>query len=387
VELILAKIDQAGALPQLRADRAIAEEFLTIPWLLVELAGRGFTVDSTAIAARRPWEGEKKLRNLPWKAQEDARLLGEQVRTELFVTGSVVSPRDAQVREVEARRRPRLAEARQEMLRRAVVLCASQLQMAVAEQSAAAGVISLMSIRTLLRIVHHDLDMPDIAGITEPMRQSMASATREHLGEMLAATGRAARVLAERQVWAAAYELLRVSEDAGLLLRLQISDPQETLRPFYDGLITAAIVYGWGEFHQRQDRVRAAGRYVQSPYANLDALVEASSQHQLGGLMFPTVVHYQGAQPLTIAVSNLPDRPVLDGGIGYSIKKDHPSELFARSGILSIGPGDLLEALIAATTADRLNVRRGLAETLEVVVRGFADTLEAVIKARRQTGA
>ena len=375
VELILAKIEQAGMLPALRTDRATAEEFLTIPWLLVELAGLGFMVDSAAIAARRPWEGEKKLRNLPWKAQEDGRLLGEQVRTELFVTGSVVTPRDAQVREIEARRAPRLAEAREEMLRRAIALCASQLQMAVAEQSAAASAISLMSIRTLLRIVHHDLDMPDIGGVTELMRQSMASATREHLGEMQAAAGRAARVLAERQSWAAAYELLRVSEDAGVLLRIQISDPQETVRPFYDGLITAAIVYGWAEFHQRHDHVRFVGRYVQSPYANLDALLEASSQHQLGGLMFPTVVHYQWSQPLTIAVGDLPDRPVFDGGIGYSLEKDHPSELFAKSGLLSIGPGDLLEALIAATAADRLQARRD-----------FVEALDALIEARRQNG-
>ena len=101
------------------------------------------------------------------------------------------------------------------------------------------------------------------------------------------------------------------------------------------------------------------GRYVQSPYANLDALVEASSQHQAAD-------DRRG---------ELRDRPVSDGGIGYSLEKDHPSELFAKSGVLSIGPGDLLEALIAAAAADRRQVRRELVETLE-----------ALIEARRRNG-
>jgi hypothetical protein len=375
VELILGRIEQSGALPQLRTDRAVAEEFLTIPWLMVELAGRGFTLSSTAIVARRPWEDAKRLRNLPWKAQEDARLLAEQIRTELFVTGSVVSPQSEQIREVEARREPRLADAREQLLRRALALCASQLEMAVSEQSTVVGAIMLMSIRTLLRIVHHELDVPDIGGIAHPMRESLVSANPEQLGEILAAAGRAARVLAERGSWPAAYDMLRVAEDASVLIRVQAQDPQETIRPFFDGLVTAAIVFGWGEYHQRDDHVRVTGRYVQTPYADLDALVDASGQHQLGGLMFPNVVHYQWAQPLSIAIDDLPDRPVYDGGIGYGLEKDHPSKLFAESGVLSIGPGDLLEALIEATAADRLLMRQEL-----------ADALDALIEARKSGG-
>jgi hypothetical protein len=111
---------------------------------------------------------------------------------------------------------------------------------------------------------------------------------------------------------------------------------------------------------------------VQSPYANLDALIEASARHQLGGLMFPNVVHYQWAQPLTMAAHNLVDRPVFDGGIGYSTEKDHPSELFARSGMLGVGPMDCLEALIAATAEDRLQARQE-----------FLDSLAALIERRR----
>jgi hypothetical protein len=341
----------------------------------VELAGRGFTLSSTAIVARRPWEDAKRLRNLPWKAQEDARLLAEQIRTELFVTGSVVSPQSEQIREVEARREPRLADAREQLLRRALALCASQLEMAVSEQSTVVGAIMLMSIRTLLRIVHHELDVPDIGGIAHPMRESLVSANPEQLGEILAAAGRAARVLAERGSWPAAYDMLRVAEDASVLIRVQAQDPQETIRPFFDGLVTAAIVFGWGEYHQRDDHVRVTGRYVQTPYADLDALVDASGQHQLGGLMFPNVVHYQWAQPLSIAIDDLPDRPVYDGGIGYGLEKDHPSKLFAESGVLSIGPGDLLEALIEATAADRLLMRQEL-----------ADALDALIEARKSGG-
>jgi hypothetical protein len=368
VELILGRIEEASALPQLRSIPAVAEEFSTIPWVMVELAGNGFTVDSPAIVARRPWEGDKKLRNLPWKAQEDGRALAKQIKTELFVTGSVVTPNREQVREVETRRGPRLTDAREQLLRRAVALTGSQLRLAAAEQSQAVNVIAQMSIRTLLRIVHHGLEVPDISEVARLIRESLVTASSEQLEKLQAVAGRAARILAEAQSWSAAYEMLRVSEDAGLLVRVQASDEQATWRPFFDGLITAAIVYGWGEYHRQTDHLRAVGRYVQSPYANLDALVEASAQHQIGGLMFPNVVHFQWAQPLTMAANDLPDRPVFDGGIGYSVEKEHPSQLFAKSDMLGVGPMECLEVLIEATAADRLQVRHQLLSVLVALI-------------------
>jgi hypothetical protein len=335
---------------------------------MVELAGNGFMVDSPAIVARRPWEGDKKLRNLPWKAREDGRALAKQIKTELFVTGSVVTPHREQVREVETRRGPRLAEAREQILRRAVALSGSQLRLAAAEQSQAVTVIVQMLIRTLLRIVHHGLEVPDITEHVRLIRESLVTASSELLEELQAAAGRAARILAAAQSWSAAYEMLRVSEDAGLLIRVQASDEQATWRPFYDGLITAAIVYGWGEYHQHPGHLRAVGRYVQSPYADLDALIEASAQHRIGGLMFPNVVHYQWAQPLTMAAHDLPDRPVFDGGIGYGLEKEHPSQLFAKSDMLGVGPAECLEALIEATAADRLHARRQLLNALVALI-------------------
>ena len=375
VELILGRIDAAAVRPEFRAEPGIAEEFSTLPWVMAELAGAGFTTTSASIVARRPWEGEKRLRNLPWKAQEDGRALASQIETEIFVTGAVVSPAEQQVQEVEAKRGPRLSEARDQLLERAIALCALQLRLAVAEQSASASVIARMSIRTLLRVVHHGLDLPQLGDMADSMRQPLVSASREHLEEVLAAAGRAARVLAERQAWSAAYDMLRVCEDAGLLIRLTSSDSQETIRPFFDGLITAAIVFGWGEYHQRGDHVRETGRYVQPPYANLDALIEASGQHQLGGL-FPNVVHFQWAKPLTIAVGDLPERAVFDdGAIGYDLETEHASPLFARSSVLGIGPNDLLDALVEAAAAERLQARQG-----------FLDTLAELIEARRLGG-
>ena len=90
VDLILARVDAAAALPELRADAATAEELMSIPWAIVEMVARGFTVTPTKIVATRPWQSDD-LSDLPWQAQQDARRLGQQIRTELSVTGTVVT--------------------------------------------------------------------------------------------------------------------------------------------------------------------------------------------------------------------------------------------------------------------------------------------------------
>jgi hypothetical protein len=368
VDLILTRIEQAASHPELRSSPGVAEELLTVPWVMVELAGAGFAVDAGAIVHRKPWRGEARIRDLPWKAQEDARELARRIRTELVVTGSVMTPDAEMIREVEKLRQPRLSELQRRLVDRAIGLARSELKSAVSEKSDEATAIAQMTIRTLLRIVHHGLQLPDLAGLAREIVATTGLADQQQVEDLQGASGRAARVLAEHQRWAAAHELLHVSEVAGLLARSQAGEQQRQLRLFFEGLFTAAIVYGWGEFHRRSDHVRAVGPYLQQPYADLDLLADAAAKHQLSGLMFPTVVHYQWVQPLSMAAHALEDRPVFDGGIGYSLEKDHPSDLFAKSHLQGVGPMECLEHLIAAVVDDRTAAREALLNVIASLI-------------------
>ena len=69
-----------------------------------------------------------------------------------------------------------------------------------------------------------------------------------------------------------------------------------------------------------------------------------------------------------MAANALEDRPVFDGGIGYSLEKDHPSDLFARSHVLGVGPMDCLEHLVAAVIADRDGARRALLNVIASLI-------------------
>lgn len=364
VDLILARIEHAASHRELRRSSGVAEQLLTAPWVMVELAGAGFVVDAGAIVERKPWRSKARIRDLPWKAQEDARGLARQIRTELVIAGSLITPEAEMIREVDKRRQPRLTELQRRLIERAVEFVRSQLLKAVNEKSVEATLIAQMTIRTLLRIAHHGLQLPDLTSFAGKMVATSDLGNLQQIEELQDASGRAARVLAEQQQWSAAYELLQVSEATGLLARFRDGDQQQKFRFFLDGLFTAAIVYGWGEFHRRRDHVRAVGRYVQQPFADLDVLADAAAKHQLAVLMFPTIVHYQWAQPLSTAANGLEDRPVFDGGIGYGLEKNHASDLFARSHVHVVGPMECLEHLIAAAVEDRTEAREALLNTI-----------------------
>ena len=303
-----------------------AETLLNIPWAIVEMAGRGFTVTPEKIVATHPWQNERDLSDLPWQAQQDARRLAQQIRTELAVADVVVTPEREMIRELSQVRRPRLVELQARLVERAVEFARAQLKLAAGEKASSAPIVALMTIRTLLRVVHNELELQD-------------------------------------QRWSAAYELLAAYEAITLVLRTRTNDPATQVGLFYDGLFTAAIVYGWAEFYGRGEHVREVGKYVQHTYGDLDALSEAAKNHQLTMLGIPSVRHFQWAQPLTIAAGELEDRPVFDGGIGYSLEKNHPSSLFSRY-VLGAGPQDCLEHLLESVVDDRSVARAELFNSL-----------------------
>ncbi len=372
LELLVARAETATGDPGFRATESVAEELAAIPWLMVEAAGRGVLVDAAAIVELEPWTNEEKIRTLPWSAQQDARDLAQRIRLEDSVTGGVVTPVREMIRELSAERESRTADAQRSLAGRAIALARSQLQAAISETAPTAPVLAQRTLGVLLRVIHHDLELPELGGLTEQIYAAAGLADEAQIRDMHETAGRAARVLAQREQWTAAYEVLWASEAITFLARSRAVDPNEKLRLFYDGLLTAAIVHGWGEYHQRADHVLQVGQYVQSPYADLDVLASARANHRLFGvalLGIPSVVHYQWAQPLLQAANALPERPVADGGIGYSLRRDHPSSLFAGGGLLGIGPSDCLVHLIDEVVADRRRARQDLLETLEAVIQ------------------
>lgn len=368
VEAILGRLEAAASRPEFRADPETARALVSVAWILVELATNGFSVTSQTIVEQQPWRTKANLSSLPWKAQDDARALAKQIRTELFVTGSVVSPRFAMLAELDRRRRPRLEQLRSELATRAFALCQTQLKAAIDEDSPGTLVIAETATQTLLRAGAGELPLPDLTALADELKRFLPKATDEQLADLQDATGRAARVLAEKERWQASYATLGVSQLAGLHRVARASDPQASLAPFFDNLFTAAIVYAWAEFHQEDTHVREVGQYVQPPYTNLDALADTVDSHQLGGLYFPTVVHFQWAQPLTQRAAALPETPVFDGGLGYSTRTDHPSDLFARTSLLGAGPSEFLEHLIQAALTDRTQVRHDFLHVLAALI-------------------
>ena len=364
VDLILARVDAVALLPELRANPVTAETLLNIPWAIVEMAGRGFTVTPEKIVATHPWQNERDLSDLPWQAQQDARRLAQQIRTELAVADVVVTPEREMIRELSQVRRPRLVELQARLVERAVEFARAQLKLAAGEKASSAPIVALMTIRTLLRVVHNELELPDLGGLARELVTALDGATKEEADDLRTETGRAARRLAQDQRWSAAYELLAAYEAITLVLRTRTNDPATQVGLFYDGLFTAAIVYGWAEFYGRGEHVREVGKYVQHTYGDLDALSEAAKNHQLTMLGIPSVLHFQWAQPLTIAAGELEDRPVFDGGIGYSLEKNHPSSLFSRYDLLGAGPQDCLEHLLESVVDDRSVARAELFNSL-----------------------
>ena len=84
--------------------------------------------------------------------------------------------------------------------------------------------------------------------------------------------------------------------------------------------------------------------------------------------MLPVITYAEWFGSLKQAVAALPERQVFDGGIGYSLEKDHPSSLFARAEIM-FGPDDCLEHLVAAALTEREALRPRLLQVLDVALR------------------
>lgn len=367
LELILAELERFAQDPRVRESQELAGALTNTLWLTVEAVGKGFATTSEAIVNSEPWKNARTT-ELPWLAREDARELARQVRGEILITGGLVSPRWAMVAEVQRIRGPRLAERQRELIARTVSICLTQLRQVSPDDALGAPTLARMTMRILLRILHHGLMLPDTGDLAPLLMRASYLAEGEEAEDIRSEASRGARVFAGAQEWNAADALLAVAANSARIAISREPDEQRKLIISFDSLFTVAAVYGWGEFHQRPDRLAAAARYIAAPYTNIDALAGLIEQHGLFRLMLPVLTYAGWFGPLKQAVAGLPDRQVFDGGIGYSLEKDHPSQLIARADIM-FGPAECLAHLVEALLAEREELRPRLLAALDGVLR------------------
>ena len=372
VALSLDAVERAASDPRIVADADLAEHVTTIAWLVVNAVGGGVDTTAETIVASEPWRNEPVGR-FPWRAQEDARRLGSRVRREIAIVGRVVSPTWAMVASVDAERAPRLREQRRLLVARAVALCRGVLVAAAEEASIATPRAAKMTLRVWLRMVHHGLEPPDFADVVGPLMRAVGLSRDEELEGLRVDAGRVARVFAEGGHLEAAYGALDVVAHAGLVARARENDDRRRTVFFFDTAFTAALLYAWGEFYRRRDHLGPTSRYVQPPFANLDAMRAMLKRRGLWDLQLPRPAYHTWFQPLVHAVHDLPDRVARRRGLGFETEKDHPSKLIAGAGRgLRFGADDCLRALVEATVAQRdAQVAR-----LAGVLRTIADARE-----------
>ncbi len=373
LDLVFEQVMKAFEHDAWRKERALAEDLMILPWLLIEAIGSGPQTSAEEIVACEPWRGVERFSNLPWAAREDARELGKRTKREIGIAGSVETPGEVMVKEVEARRETRLGVLRGELIKRVVDLYRQALHDAAQEQSAGGGVIARMTLRALLRIDHYGLAVPDISPSITDLVAVVNFASQEEIDDVRADAGRAARAFAMSESWAAAAACLDVSAKLSLITSALEGDQLKSTAILFEMFYGAAAVWAWGEYHSHS-MTAACGQYLQPPYANLNGLADLAKQRQLTTLSFPSVKIYGWFQPLRSAAYDLPEVPVGDGGFGLRLKKDHPSPLFSRAQI-SFGPKECLTGLIDAAVA-----------TLEVGFREMRDTLGALRQHREAAG-
>jgi hypothetical protein len=366
LELFLTEIERAAGSEVWRSSVNLAEQFMTLPWLMVEAIGTGLNTSARAIVDEQPWQEGSGLRRLPWGAREEARELGTKIRAEIAIAGELITPRQMMIAEVDAHRAPIIAAMSERVTARAIAICRGQLEAAAREQSPGAGAIVRMTLRTLLRAAHHDLAVPFDHGLAIAIQSGIDQARESEEAELAADLGRAARSFARRGIWQPALEAMGLLAVTNATRTARSTDGPAATGISFETLYNAAVLYGWAEFHQWQPGLRMFGKYVQGPYFEFDRLAEFLGNRRLHLLAIPSQRHYLWVQPLTQAVNGLPDRAIADGGIGYSLGKDHPSPLFSKTERVLGGPDFFLRGLVTAVKEEREELRVKLVRLLAI---------------------
>jgi hypothetical protein len=369
VGLILEEIERGARNTHFRSVPALAEQLSQVPWAVVEMAGNPVFVTARTIVHSKPWSGEGKLRSLPWQAQTDARRLAGMVRREIAITGQQVTSEGALEAEVARWRTPRQQTEKDELIGWAVRFALHQLEMAVGERGAGAPAFASMTLRVLLRIVHHGHPLPELQGLQELLLKTYDLCGEEQRLDLQSDTARAALVFAEVREWAACYVMVVVTSGFSLMLQHGEQDPDRNRVLGFNRLVILGLVHGWAEYWQEPAHLPRLARYLEPPFVgSLDGLAELLDESRLSLLALPMFDYYRWAQPLANAVHQLPDLMHRDGGMGFAHGKDHPAPLFHGFSMMFRADDcviDLIRQTRSLRDEHRLNLILALHELLE----------------------
>ena len=139
-----------------------------------------------------------------------------------------------------------------------------------------------------------------------------------------------------------------------------------------DALFLVAHSYAWSEFLEEPRGFRTNGHLLQA-IAPLDGLIQMIGDGLASTLLVPfdTSLKYDNwFQSIRTAGYQLPDRYVQDGGIGFSVVKDHPSDLFRRSELMGVDNDTALEHLVHRLNEWRRDEVRKLISILDQIRAG-----------------
>lgn len=356
-------------------DEHLAERLAQVTWMLFHLldAGIGFSADR--VVASQPWKHPADHLGLPWVEREAAETLGTQVRREVAIAGSVVTPHDAMVREVERSFAPAEKKIRDRLVDESYDWLYGQLRRAVQAKAKTAGTIAKQALRALLKAAHDQLplriacDLPELLG--EAFYGEQDAILRNDVREDCALL---ARNLAEAGHWEECWRVLYAAALINTLARGFEQDDAKRSELILDLLMSLAQIYGWGELTGESEHLRHLMVYLEHPWHGLDGLatlVGDESFWTAWSFSMAVGVKYQRwFQTLLLAASQLTPAYAFVGPQQIPVErgKAHESPLFRKWSIAS-NYDDILKEMIESAVARRLNARRQLLETLRAVAR------------------
>jgi hypothetical protein len=331
------------------SDRAVTERLAELAWIVVETASKGFGDTPTIIVDTEPWANSDFATRLPNLAAAEALVLGDKIKLEIAVAGDIQTPRDWMIEDVATQWGKLEAQHRERYVERACALAMVLVEATVASGSESAPVAAEMLLRIIARTLGRGV-LPTLdSKVPRLLDAALARADDTAYAELRETLLITTRRLAEEGSWEEHWLLLRL---VGLSIlprdrQRANGDPTRLLECGLDALLMHGHSYAWAEFKGGPNGFREVGQLVVLVLP-LDALLALVGDHFMSNLMLPTTAMRYATwfQSLRTAVYELPDRYVNEGGIGYNVIKDHPSELFQRSEMLGFDGDDAVEDLV-----------------------------------------
>jgi hypothetical protein len=348
-----------------------AEKLAQFAWVVMDTAAQGFSTTAEDVVDRKPWEKARTL--LPRLAAEQAAALRDKIQLEVALIGAVQTPRDWMIADISPAWSRSEHEHREHVLADVQRLLSTLLASAAA--TAAGPAVTEMFLRILIRSMERDV-LPDLdPSLLQLFDRAFGATTGDDYANLRDTFMIATRSMAEHGKWPQNWLFLTIYELAILTRdrqrQRQPGDTAQQIEAAFDGLFLVAHSYAWAEFLEEPRGFTMVGPLLQMVWP-LDGLIALIGDHLASSLLVPfnTSVKYGNwFQPLRTAVSDLPDRYVQDGGIGYSVVKDHPSDLFRDAGLMGVDGDEALEHLVSRLRRARDREIERLVHVLELIRR------------------